>query len=241
MEAFNARSNTIEKLMIHQKQSPVVKATGLKKSFGDRILFENVNLQVERSQLVALLGPSGAGKSTLLNCLEGIEDIDDGDIEIAGKPIVTLEEPELARLRSESIGTVFQFFHLLPTLTAFENVELSLMLKGIGVKKRKRRVEELLDQLRIDHRGNALPAELSGGEMQRVAIARAIAHEPSVIFADEPTGNLDSKTGAEAMEMLTKLCAEIGAAMLVVTHSEAAASYCSVRYNLTDGELREES
>ena len=218
-------------------QTPLIRAEGLTKSFGDRVLFKDADLRVEPGQLVALIGPSGAGKSTLLNCLEGIETIDAGTIEIAGQPIASLTEPELARLRSTEIGTVFQFFHLLPTLTAFENIELSMLLKRIAPSKRRERVIELMNQLGINHRQDAFPSELSGGEMQRVAIARAIAHKPSVIFADEPTGNLDSKSGTEALEILTQLCSDIGAGMLMVTHSETAASYCSSKYSLVDGEL----
>ena len=218
-------------------RKPAIKATGLRKSFGDRLLSENAELTVEREQRVALLGPSGAGKSTLLNCLEGIEPVDSGEIEIAGQSITSLSEPELARLRSNRIGTVFQFFHLLPTLTVSENIELSLLLKRIPPSDRRVRVDELMDRLGIRHRKHAFPSELSGGEMQRVAIARAIAHRPSVIFADEPTGNLDSKSGIEALEILTQLCSDIGAGMLMVTHSETAASYCSNRYTLSDGKL----
>ena len=223
--------------MPNLSQTPVIQAKGLTKTFGERVLFEGANLRVEPGQLVALLGPSGAGKSTLLNCLEGIETIDAGTIEIAGQPIASLTEPELARLRSNQIGTVFQFFHLLPTLTAFENVELSLLLKRVDPARRRERVNDLMKQLGLSHRQDAFPSELSGGEMQRVAIARAIAHKPSVIFADEPTGNLDSKSGTEALEILTQLCSDIGAGMLMVTHSETAASYCSSKYSLKDGKL----
>ena len=223
--------------MPDRAKPPAIQAKGLTKTFGDRVLFENAGLKVERGQLVALLGPSGAGKSTLLNCLEGIEPIDSGEIVIAGQSISSLTETELARLRSDQIGTVFQFFHLLPTLTVFENIELSLLLKQVPASDRRERVMELANQLGISHRKDAFPSGLSGGEMQRVAIARAIAHRPSVIFADEPTGNLDSKSGTEALEILTQLCSEIGAGMLMVTHSEKAASYCSVRYTLCDGTL----
>ena len=223
--------------MPDQAKPPPSRAEGLTKTFGDRVLFENAALKVERGQLVALLGPSGAGKSTLLNCLEGIEPIDSGEIVVAGQSISSLTESELARLRSDQIGTVFQFFHLLPTLTVFENIELSLLLKRVPASDRQERVVELVNQLGISHRSDAFPSELSGGEMQRVAIARAIAHRPSVIFADEPTGNLDSKSGTEALEILTQLCSDIGAGMLMVTHSDVAASYCSVRYRLSDGTL----
>ena len=223
--------------MLNSSQAPVIDAKGLTKSFGERILFADAELRVESGQLVALLGPSGAGKSTLLNCLEGLETIDSGTIEIAGQSIAALTEPELANLRSNQIGTVFQFFHLLLTLTAFENIELSLLLKQVAPHERYERVDGLMKQLGISHRQEAFPSELSGGEQQRVAIARAIVHKPSVIFADEPTGNLDSKSGLEALEILTQLCSNIGAGMLMVTHSETAASYCSRKYSLVDGSL----
>ncbi|MEM9158694.1 MAG: ABC transporter ATP-binding protein [Verrucomicrobiota bacterium] len=223
------------------KPLPVLRACSLEKSFGERLLFSSVDIDIFPKQQVALLGPSGAGKSTLLNCLEGVEPYDAGSVSIGGKALESLDENEMSALRRNEIGTIFQFFHLLPTLTAFENIELALQLTGVSAEQRQERVEFLLNRLQIEHRSEAFPSQMSGGEMQRVAIARAIAHEPKILFADEPTGNLDSKSGQMALELLSELCQEIGAGLLMVTHSQEAASYCESQYSLVDGQLQRDA
>lgn len=218
-------------------QETVLESTSLRKSFGKRTLFSEVNLCIRRRERVALLGASGSGKSTLLHCLSGVMPVDGGEIKICNETLDTSNQESLARCRRENIGTVFQFFHLLPTLTAAENVELPLQLLGLTKKKRKDRVQALLNRMGIESRANAFPSELSGGEMQRVAIARAVAHRPPIIFADEPTGNLDQKSGEEVLRLLRELTDEEDAALFMVTHSEEAAAICQRRFNLDEGSL----
>ncbi len=212
-------------------------ASKLRKSYGQRVLFDELDFAIGPAERVALLGASGTGKSTLLHCLSGVESPDHGAIHLAGKELGTLNERELNMHRRLQIGTVFQFFHLLPTLTAFENVELPLQLIGSPFKQRRQRVETLLDRLGVADLSDAFPERMSGGEMQRVAIARAIAHRPAILFADEPTGNLDRASGERALALLDEVCREEAMALLMVTHSEQAATICQRRLLLEDGRL----
>lgn len=217
--------------------SLALECRSLRKSYGERILFAGVDLKLAPRERLALLGPSGTGKSTLLHCLSGVSSCDDGDVWLGGQRLRGLSSDQLAACRRRKVGTVFQFFHLLPTLTAFENVELPLQLLAQSKRRRHERVAALLERMGIASRANAFPSELSGGEMQRIAIARAVAHRPDVIFADEPTGNLDRDSGAAVLQLLKEITDEEGAALLMVTHSDEAASICQTRYHLTDGEL----
>lgn len=210
----------------------------LSKSYDGRTLFHRVRLDIGATERVALLGASGSGKSTLLHCLSGVVAPDSGEVWLDGQPIATLDREGLAALRRARIGTVFQFFHLLPTLTAAENIELSLQLTLTPAKQRRARVQSLLDRMGLAHRANAFPSRLSGGEMQRVAIARAIAHRPVILFADEPTGNLDRDSGATVLRLLQEVTEEEGTALLMVTHSEEAAAICPRKYRLEDSELK---
>lgn len=207
------------------------------KHYADRPILRSVSMSLVAGERVALLGPSGSGKTTLLNCVGGVDHLDTGTVQIAGVAMSGLDSDALAALRRRSIGTVFQFFHLLPTLTAAENVELPLQLLGIPPAERAQRVQALLERVGVAHRARALPAELSGGEMQRVAIARAVVHRPSLILADEPTGNLDSSTGAVVLDLLAEVVAESRAALLMVTHSEDAARRCDRVLRMKDGVL----
>lgn len=207
------------------------------KAYGSRRVLDEVTFVLGRGERVALMGPSGAGKSTLLNCIGGIDRPDAGDILIAGQSLGALDGDGLARLRRRAVTTVFQFFHLLPTLTAAENVAFPLQLLGVERAERERRVAELLAAVRVEHRADAWPDELSGGEMQRVAIARALAPGPDLVLADEPTGNLDSATGDAILELLARLGDERGFALLLVTHSRHAAGICSRSLHLRDGRL----
>lgn len=184
---------------------------------------------------MALVGPSGSGKTTLLNCIGGVDRPDRGEVLIGGVALSSLCRNELAHLRREQLGMVFQFFHLLPTLTAEENVELPLQLLGVAPEVRRHRVRELLGRVEVAHRALALPSQLSGGEMQRVAIARAIAHRPPLILADEPTGNLDSRTGLKILDLLREVVAETQCALLMVTHGEEAARLCDRTLHMLDG------
>lgn len=207
------------------------------KSYGDRILFNHVSIEINQGESVALLGPSGSGKSTLLHCLNGIEPIDSGEIYIDGLATSSMGQDALDTHRRHKVGSVFQFFHLLPTLTAYENIELSLQLIGEHPEFIAPRVKQIMTRLDISSRANAFPRDLSGGEKQRVAIARAIAHHPKVIFADEPTGNLDAKSGEEALTLLKEVCYEEEAALFMVTHSERDAAICDRKFMLEREQL----
>ncbi len=218
---------------------PAISVVSLVKSYGSRPVLHEVNLTVAAGERVALTGPSGSGKSTLLNCIGGVDRPDTGEIRLFGRRIDTLDTAGLDRLRREQVGTIFQFFHLLPTLTAAENIELPLQLLDLPAKARAQRVADLLTRVGLAGRADALPGELSGGEQQRVAIARALAHRPALLLADEPTGNLDSTNGARVLALLRELTEEHGAALVLVTHSEEAAAICHRRVRLRDGRIVE--
>jgi ABC-type lipoprotein export system ATPase subunit len=183
------------------------------------------------------MGPSGSGKTTLLNCLGGIDRPDAGEIRLGNDRLAGLNSRALARVRRLRIGTIFQFFHLLPTLTSFENIEISLQLAGVPAEERKARVGTLLERVGLEGRRDAMPSELSGGEQQRIAIARALAHRPALVLADEPTGNLDSANGENILRLLRELTDESGTALVLVTHSDEAASICHRRLHLRDGRI----
>lgn len=216
---------------------PVLVATGVMKSYGERLVLRGVSLQVRAGERLALTGASGSGKSTLLNCLGGVDRPDSGTIRFKDVFLETLDADGLTEVRRRDIGTIFQFFHLLPTLTAAENVELPLQLNGMAPTERVERVRTLLERVGVAGRATAFPGQLSGGEMQRVAIARALAHKPSVLLADEPTGNLDSRNGAVILELLRELSDETGTALVLVTHSGAAARICHREIHLRDGQI----
>lgn len=210
----------------------------LKRTYdGVRSVLCGVDLFVEAGERVAILGPSGCGKTTLLHCIAGIDAPDGGKIWLRGEDILSGTDEMHARLRREAVGMVFQFFHLLPTLTALENAELPLKLLGVAADERRTRVQALLDRVGLASRANALPGQLSGGEMQRVAIARALIHRPALILADEPTGNLDSVTGESVLNLLRDVTEAQGAALLMVTHSAEAAAICHRVLRMKDGRM----
>jgi ABC-type lipoprotein export system ATPase subunit len=215
----------------------VLAVSSLVKTYGARRVLDDVSFSVGPSERVALTGPSGSGKTTLLNCLGGVDRPDSGAILLLGKNIATLPSDGLARLRRERVGTIFQFFHLLPTLTAAENIELPLQLLGVPPRERLGRVRALLDRVGLAARAEALPSQLSGGEQQRIAIARALVHRPGLILADEPTGNLDSVNGANILALLRELTDETHTALVLVTHSEEAAAICHRAVHLRDGRV----
>ncbi|RBP45135.1 putative ABC transport system ATP-binding protein [Roseimicrobium gellanilyticum] len=219
--------------------APVLAVSKASKSYGDRPILRDVTFTMRAGERVALLGPSGSGKTTLLNCIGGVDRPDSGEVLVAGCRLHALDTNGLAEVRRKHLGMVFQFFHLLPTLTAAENVELPLQLLDISTREREDRVELLLDRVGLTQRAKALPSELSGGEMQRVAIARAIVHKPALLLADEPTGNLDSQTGVAILNLLEEVVRETGAALLMVTHSEEAAARCQRILRMKDGTLTE--
>ena len=209
--------------------------TRVVKNYGARRVLDHVSFSVARGERVALTGPSGSGKTTLLNCLGGVDRTDSGEIHLLGSRIDRLDADGLNRLRRERVGTVFQFFHLLPTLSAAENVELPLQLIGVSTAERAVRVAALLERVGLTGRAHALPSQLSGGEQQRVAIARALVHRPALLLADEPTGNLDTANGENILRLLRELTDETGTALVLVTHSEEAAAICHRRIHLRDG------
>jgi putative ABC transport system ATP-binding protein len=211
---------------------------GVRKGFlrgrAEVVALDGVDLEVEPGAFVALVGPSGSGKSTLLHLAGGLDRPDDGTVLLEERDLSTLSAGQRAQLRRRQVGFVFQFFHLIPTLTVTENVELPLILDG---RKSNGRVGELLGRVGLSHRVDHLPGELSGGEMQRAAIARALVAQPKLLLADEPTGNLDSATGAELLDVLCEQVAEDGTALLMVTHDADAADKADRVLHLRDGRL----
>ncbi|AHE50315.1 antimicrobial peptide ABC transporter ATPase [Aeromonas hydrophila 4AK4] len=200
-----------------------------------------VSLRVAEGEYLAVMGPSGSGKSTLLNVLGLLDRPDEGRYWLGGEDTATLSEPALARLRGHRIGFVFQSFHLIPRLTARENVELPLMLCGVLPAERHRRSQRLLGDLGLDNRADHRPAELSGGQRQRVAIARAMAMAPRLILADEPTGNLDSRSGEEVITLLEGLNREQGITLMVVTHDPRIGERAGRRILMNDGRISSDS
>ncbi len=200
-------------------------------------VLHDISFTIRKGERVALVGPSGSGKTTLLNCLGGVDRPDTGSIVLHGEALEALSSDGLAQLRRRRIGTVFQFFHLLPTLSAYENVELPLQLLGISSAERQPRVTALLEKVKLTKRAHALPSQLSGGEMQRVAIARALVHQPDLILADEPTGNLDSANGDNILALLEELSNETQTALVLVTHSLEATRICHRTIHLKNGHI----
>ncbi len=202
---------------------------------------DGISLEVPRGQLVAIVGRSGSGKSTLLNLLAGIDTPSSGEVWIADRELSRLSDDDLTRMRREKLGIVYQFFNLLPTLTVRENVALPALLGGQAERQVMPRAEALLAEVGLSHRLQARPHTLSGGEMQRAAIARALIHEPEVVLADEPTGNLDSRSADQVLELLQSVSRNHGATMLLVTHSREAAAIAEREIELKDGRvLRDE-
>ena len=197
-----------------------------------------VDLQIKEREFVSITGASGSGKSTLLHLMGTLDLPTSGHMYLDGVDVSSLKGPELARLRGERIGFVFQFFNLYPTLTAQENVELPLVIREAPKKERESRSSELLQKVGLEKRGEHYPAQMSGGERQRVAIARALANNPSLILADEPTGNLDSRTGADIMNIFTSLNKE-GKTIVMVTHEKTIAAYSKRMIRVMDGKIVE--
>ena len=194
---------------------------GLGKNYGDTVVFANATLQVAPGEFVAIVGESGVGKSTLLNCMAGLDSWDSGSVVVDGVDLGTLDDEARALWRRKNVGFIFQAFHVLPHLDVAQNVALPLMLLG---QHDPARVEQLLQAVGLGGLGTRLPQQLSGGQLQRVAIARAVVHRPTLLLADEPTGNLDPTTAARTMDLLVTQTREHGASMVLVTHSEAAAA-----------------
>ncbi len=197
----------------------------------------DITLDIEEGELLALMGPSGSGKSTLLNLIAGIDRPDAGSVRVAGIEITTLSESELARWRAGNIGFIFQFYNLMPVLTAFENVELPLLLTGLSARERRAHVRLVLDMVGLSHRIEHYPSQLSGGEQQRVAIARAVVTDPTLIVADEPTGDLDRHSAEEVLKLLERINRELGKTIIMVTHDSKAAERAHLIRHLDKGVL----
>ncbi len=219
----------------------LVAIRGLSKYYtrGDQIIpvLVDINLDVAVADYVALMGPSGSGKSTLLNLIAGIDKPSDGEIRVAGVDIASLDEGDLAAWRAVHVGFIFQFYNLMPVLTAFQNVELPLQLTSLSRRERRERVETTLALVGLSDRMEHYPNELSGGQQQRVAIARALITDPTLIVADEPTGDLDRTTAEEVLGLMERLNAELGKTILMVTHDPKAASHARRVVNLEKGVL----
>ena len=213
----------------------MLKVSKIEKSYGASKVLRGIDFRMEEGERIAIMGPSGSGKSTLLNCIGGIDRPDNGEILFEGQSLTSLSEQELCELRRNKISTIFQFFHLLPTLTARENIEFPMLLNSVSAKERNQKVDELLNAVKIQHRACAFPHELSGGENQRVAIARSLSMQPKLILADEPTGNLDSKNTDSVLELIENLSKQHGIAMLLVTHNEEVTRICDQTITMNDG------
>jgi putative ABC transport system ATP-binding protein len=201
----------------------------------ETLALENVNLQVKKSEFLAVMGPSGCGKSTLLNVMGLLDAPTSGRVILDGQETADMKDRELAKFRNENLGFVFQSFHLINSLNVLDNVELPLLYRKVGARERRRLAEEVLSRVGLSHRMRHFPTQLSGGQCQRVAIARAVIGNPSIILADEPTGNLDSKMGAEVMELLHQLNREDGRTIVMVTHDESKAKETSRTIRFLDG------
>lgn len=221
---------------------PLVELRGVSKAYREgqreRVVLDRLDGAFPQAQVSVLVGRSGTGKSTLLNLACGIDLPDAGQVLVGGEPIERLSERERTRFRRRAVGLVFQFFNLVPTLTVQENLLLPLELNGIRGERAGVRAAEWLEQVGLADRGQSFPDQLSGGEQQRVAIARALVHDPMLILADEPTGNLDDDTGRRVLELLARLVREQGKTLLMVTHSREAIEYADRVYTLAEGRLR---
>jgi len=196
-----------------------------------------VDFSVEKGEFVAIMGPSGSGKSTLLHLLGGLDGASDGEVTLAGRPLSQLGDNDVTLVRRRNVGFIFQFYNLVPTLTAEENVALPLLIDGAKIEDHRTRIEDLLHLVGLAERKHHKPDQMSGGQQQRVAIARALVTNPAIILADEPTGNLDSKAGTAVLELLRRTCDELGHTIVMVTHDPRAASYTDRVVFLKDGRI----
>jgi ABC-type lipoprotein export system ATPase subunit len=219
--------------------SPALQLTGVSKQYrrGDErvLVLDDFDFTLEAGEFVVVTGPSGAGKSTLLHIAGGLDAPDGGTVAVAGRDVWSMSAGRRAALRRRQLGFVFQFFNLVPTMTAVQNVSLPLVLDGVGARSADARAMTLLDRIGLGDRAHHRPSELSGGQMQRVAVARAVVARPALLLADEPTGNLDTQSSTEVLKLVRALSDEDGTAVMLVTHDRAAASYGTRELHLVDG------
>ena len=219
----------------------IVRATGIHKTYDTGKVQVNalrgVDLSVARGEMVAIMGPSGCGKTTMLNCLSGLDDIDAGRVVIEGVVLHDLPDDERSEYRARSMGFVFQLYNLLPVLTSVENVEMPLLLSGVSATESRKRSVDMLDRVGLADRASHLPSELSGGQRQRVTIARALVNQPSIIWADEPTGDLDSETTDEIMDLIIELNRANQQSFILVTHSEEVGRLAHRVVRMRDGAI----
>jgi putative ABC transport system ATP-binding protein len=223
--------------------APIVRVRDVSKRFSrdgfEVVALDHVDLEIEEGDFFALMGPSGSGKSTLLNLLAGIDRVTEGEVEVLGTQLARLSESQLATWRNAHIGYIFQTFNLVPVLTAFENVELPLLLTKLSKAERRKNVETALELVGLADRMGHQPKQLSGGQEQRVAIARAIVTDPDLVLADEPTGNLDARSGEEILQILSTLNRELKKTIMLVTHDPHAAGFATHQRHLEKGVLSE--
>ncbi len=219
----------------------IVVIRDLSKSYrrGNQILpvLTNISLGIEEGEFLALMGPSGSGKTTLLNLIAGIDRADSGNVVVGGVDITSLSETDLARWRASNVGFIFQFYNLIPVLTAYENVELPLLLTGLSRRERRAHVEMALGVVNLSDRMDHYPGQLSGGQQQRVAIARAVVTDPTILVADEPTGDLDRASANDVLELMERLVHELGKTIIMVTHDPRAAGKAHLIMHLDKGVL----
>ena len=223
------------------EDKPIIRAKGVRKTYDTgKVMVEalrGVDLEVRRGEMVAVMGPSGSGKTTLLNTLSGLDEIDDGVIEIDGRDLAKMKDRERTLYRASKMGFVFQFYNLLPVLTAVENVEMPLLLSGhrVNAKQARKKAQEALAAVGLEGQADQLPGELSGGQRQRVTIARALVNEPAIVWADEPTGDLDSRTAQDIMDLMRTLNKENGQTFVIVTHAPEIGAQCDRISTIRDG------
>ena len=222
----------------------IVQATGIHKTYDTGMInvhaLRGVDLRVRRGEMVAIMGPSGCGKTTLLNCLSGLDEIDSGQVLIDGTVLHDLPDDERSDYRARSMGFVFQLYNLLPVLSALENVEMPLLVSGVGSKEARRRSLEMLDLIGLSDRARHLPSELSGGQRQRVTIARALVNQPSIVWADEATGDLDSETAGEIIELMCELNRTNGQTFVLVTHASEVGARAHRIVRMRDGRIEDD-
>ena len=231
--------------MITEKTNDIIIARNVKKTYDTGSVrvdaLKGVDLKIKKGEMVSIMGPSGCGKTTLLNCLSGLDDVSGGDIRIEGMRLNDLNDMKKTKHRAERMGFVFQFYNLLPVLTAVENVELPLLVSGTKPKEARKKALRALDMVGLMKWAKHMPSELSGGQRQRVTIARALVNDPAIVFADEPTGDLDRRTSDDIMDLMQRLNREQGQTFVIVTHDPKIGQLASRKITMIDGKIASDS